>query len=78
MDLNAGKSSSSARPEFSASSGPRPASSFTQSPAALQPTSLEQVQATSELCFPGTWKQLNECVLLYGLHFNCQKMCLAA
>ncbi|XP_061595254.1 sorting nexin-1-like [Cololabis saira] len=43
-DLNTGKSSSSARQDLSTSSGPRPASSFTQSPAALQPTSLEQLE----------------------------------
>ncbi|XP_044049340.1 sorting nexin-1-like [Siniperca chuatsi] len=35
---------SSARKELSTSSGPRPASSFTQSPAAAQPTPLEQLE----------------------------------
>uniref|UniRef100_A0A669D2Y0 Sorting nexin-2 n=1 Tax=Oreochromis niloticus TaxID=8128 RepID=A0A669D2Y0_ORENI len=45
VELSTDKSGSSARKE---PSGPRHASSFTPSPAAMQPTSLEQVQATAE------------------------------
>ncbi|XP_070689296.1 sorting nexin-1-like [Pempheris klunzingeri] len=44
VELSTDKPGSSARKELSASSGPRPASSYTQSPAAMQPTSLEQLE----------------------------------
>ncbi|XP_042275686.1 sorting nexin-1-like isoform X1 [Thunnus maccoyii] len=44
VELSTDKPSSSAQKELSASSGSRPASSFTQSPAAMQPTSLEQLE----------------------------------
>lgn len=50
------KPGSSDRKELPTPSGPRPASSFTKGPAAMQPTSLEQVQATlnrSINCTPG-------------------------
>ncbi|KAL7406752.1 hypothetical protein ABVT39_025730 [Epinephelus coioides] len=45
VELSTDTPGSSARKELStSSSGPRPASSFTQSPAAMQPTSLEQME----------------------------------
>lgn len=43
VELSTDKPGSSGRKELSASSGPRPASSFAQSPASMEPTSLEQV-----------------------------------
>ncbi|XP_023130058.1 sorting nexin-1 [Amphiprion ocellaris] len=44
MELNTDKPGSSAKKELSASSGPRSTSTSTQSPAAMQPTSLEQLE----------------------------------
>ncbi|XP_017269661.1 sorting nexin-1 [Kryptolebias marmoratus] len=44
VDLSSDKSSRSARKELSTSSGPPPASSFPRGPAALQSTSLEQLE----------------------------------
>lgn len=58
MELSEDKSESSDRKELSASSGPRPASTFTQSPTAMKTTSLEQVQATPELSFSSVWNHL--------------------
>lgn len=58
VELSTDKPESSDRKELSASSGPRPASSFTQSPAAMTTTSLEQVQATPGLSFSSVWNQL--------------------
>ncbi|RVE74228.1 hypothetical protein OJAV_G00019950 [Oryzias javanicus] len=43
-DLGSNTPSSATRPDVSTSSGPRPASSFPQNPAALQHTSLEQLE----------------------------------
>lgn len=48
VELSTDKHGSSGRKELSTSSGPRPASTFTPSPASVQPTSLEQVQATAD------------------------------
>uniref|UniRef100_A0A8C9Z9Q0 Sorting nexin-2 n=1 Tax=Sander lucioperca TaxID=283035 RepID=A0A8C9Z9Q0_SANLU len=44
VELSTDTPGSSARKELSTSSGPHPASSFTRSPAAMQPTSLEQLE----------------------------------
>uniref|UniRef100_A0A7N9AP57 Sorting nexin-1 n=1 Tax=Mastacembelus armatus TaxID=205130 RepID=A0A7N9AP57_9TELE len=44
VELSTDKPGSSDRKELSTSSGPRPASTFTQSLAAIQPTSLEQLE----------------------------------
>ncbi|XP_004066915.1 sorting nexin-1 [Oryzias latipes] len=43
-DLDTNTSSSAVQPHISSSSGPRPASSFQQNPAAMQHTSLEQLE----------------------------------
>lgn len=70
MELSTDKPESSDRKELSASSGPRPATSFAQSPAAMKTTSLEQVQATPGLsfssnissCFVDSVMQQQKCV----------------
>lgn len=49
MEVSTDKPGSSGRKELSASSGPHAASSFTQSPAPMHPTSLEQVEPQPSL-----------------------------
>lgn len=70
MEVSTDKRGSSDRKELSTSSGTRPGSNFTQSLAALQPTSLEQVQATAQLSFLGIWEQLIACMLLQNHSCN--------